>query len=72
VFPDAGWEISYLGPTTYQINMSSASLDRMRQRYPEQSEQMEQVAERFRTLEPLLTNGRVHAPFWEVHATRVD
>jgi SAM-dependent methyltransferase len=72
VFPDAGWEISYMGPTTYQINMSSESFDRMRQRYPEQAEQMEQVAERFRTFEPWLTNGRVHAPFWEVHATRVD
>ena len=26
VFPDAGWEITYLGPTTYQINMSVGSL----------------------------------------------
>jgi SAM-dependent methyltransferase len=72
VFPEAGWEITYLGPTTYQINMSSEGFDRMRQRYPEHAAQMEQVAERFRTFEPWLANGRVHAPFWEVHATRVD
>jgi hypothetical protein len=30
------------------------------------------VADRFRTIEPWLTDGRAHAPFWEVHATRVD
>jgi hypothetical protein len=72
VFPDAGWEITYLGPTTYQINMSSENFDRMVQRNPEQAEQMTPVAERFRAMEPWLTNGRVHAPFWEVHATRVD
>jgi hypothetical protein len=27
--------------------------------------------ERFRAMEPWLKGGRVHAPFWEVHATRV-
>jgi SAM-dependent methyltransferase len=72
VFPDAGWAITYLGPTTYQINMSSENFDRMVQRDPERAEQMKPVAERFRTMEPWLTDGRVHAPFWEVHATRVD
>jgi len=30
------------------------------------------LLERFRVMEPWLVNGRVHAPFWEVHATRVD
>ena len=72
VFPDAGWEITYLGPTTYQINMTSENFEQMLQRYPERAEQLRPVAERFRTFEPWLTDGRVHAPFWEVHATRVD
>jgi SAM-dependent methyltransferase len=72
VFPDAGWDITYLGPTTYQINMSAANLDDMLRRAPERAEEMQSVAERFRAIEPWLTDGRVHAPFWEVHATRVD
>jgi SAM-dependent methyltransferase len=72
VFPDAGWDITYLGPTTYQINMSSDNLDEMLRRAPERAEEMKSVAERFRAIEPWLTEGRVHAPFWEVHATRVD
>jgi hypothetical protein len=32
----------------------------------------QKLLERFRAMEPWLVNGRVHAPFWEVHATRVD
>jgi hypothetical protein len=28
--------------------------------------------ERLRVIEPWLTDGRVHMPFWEVHARRVD
>ena len=73
VFPDAGWEITYLGPTTYQVNMSSENFDRDdAARNPEMAEQMKPMMERFRAMEPWLTNGRVHAPFWEVHATRLD
>ena len=72
VFPDAGWEITYLGPTTYQINMSSENFDQMLKRAPERAEEMKSVAERFHAIEPWLTDGRVHAPFWEVHATRLD
>jgi SAM-dependent methyltransferase len=72
VFPDAGWEITYLGPTTYQINMSLANFDEMLRRAPERAEEMKSVAERFRAIEPWITNGRVHAPFWEVHATRIS
>ncbi|UMB67798.1 class I SAM-dependent methyltransferase [Mycobacterium paraterrae] len=72
VFPDAGWELTYLGPTTYQINMSAENFDDMLRRAPERAEEMKSVAERFRAIEPWLTDGRVHAPFWEVHATRID
>ncbi len=72
VFPDAGWEITYLGPTTYQTNLSLESIEMMAARTPEMADQIEPMLERFRVMEPWLTNGRVHAPFWEMHATRVD
>jgi hypothetical protein len=41
-------------------------------RSPEMADQIKPLADRFRTIEPWLTNGLVYAPFWEVHATRVD
>lgn len=72
VFPDAGWEISYLGPTTYQINLSGETFEMMLARNPDQAEQIKPIQERFKIIEPWLTNGRAHAPFWECHATRVD
>ena len=72
VFPDAGWEITHLGPTTYQVNMSVETLEMMLARNPDMAEQMQPLLERFRIIEPWLTNGRAHAPFWEMHATRVD
>jgi SAM-dependent methyltransferase len=72
VFPDAGWQISYLGPTTYQVNISAESIELMAARNPDMADQIEDLMKRFRAIEPWLTNGRVHAPFWEMHATRVD
>jgi hypothetical protein len=36
------------------------------------ADQMQTFMDLFRAIEPWLVNGRVHAPFWEVHATRVD
>jgi SAM-dependent methyltransferase len=71
VLPGAGWEITYLGPTTYQINMSSETFDLMLARNPDAAEQIKPLAERFRIIEPWLEDGRAHAPFWEVHATRL-
>jgi PHP family Zn ribbon phosphoesterase len=61
-----------LGPTTYLINMSVESLELMLARNPEMADQMKPLVERFRIIEPWLTNGRAHAPFWEMHATRMD
>ena len=72
VFPDAGWEITYLGPTTYLINMSAQTIDMMIERNPDMADQAQPMLEWFRATEPWLVNGRVHAPFWECHATRVD
>lgn len=72
VLPPAGWEITYLGPTTYLVNMSVETIEMMAARNPDMAEQSSALLERFRAMEPWLVNGRVHAPFWEVHATRVD
>lgn len=72
VLPLGGWEISYLGPTTYLINTSVEQIEAMAARNPELADRVEEVLEQFRLMEPWLVDGRVHAPFWEVHATRVD
>jgi SAM-dependent methyltransferase len=72
VFPDAGWEITYLGPTTYVINMSVETLEMMLARNPEAADQVKPLIERFRIIEPWLTNGRAYASFWAMHATRLD
>ena len=72
VFPAAGWEISYLGPTTYQGNVSVETFEMTAARNPEMADQMNPLLERLRVIEPWLVNGRVHMPFWEMHATRVD
>ncbi|MFY9768373.1 MAG: class I SAM-dependent methyltransferase [Mycobacterium sp.] len=72
VFPDAGWEITYLWPTTYQVNVSVEAFDQMIARNPDKAEQIKPAAERFRLIESWLPNGRAYAPFWEMHATRVD
>jgi SAM-dependent methyltransferase len=69
---DGGWEITYMGPTTYQINVSVDTFEMMAARNPDMAEQMQPLLERFRVIEPWLVNGRAHAPFWEVHATRAD
>ncbi|OBG92616.1 methyltransferase [Mycobacterium sp. E3251] len=72
VLPLGGWEITYLGPTTYLVNMSVEQIEMMAARNREMADQIEELLEQFRLMEPWLVNGRVHAPFWEVHATRVD
>ena len=71
VLPVGGWEITYLGTTTYQVNMSVATIEMMAARNPDMTEDVQTLLDRFRAMEPWLVNGRVHAPFWEVHATRV-
>jgi hypothetical protein len=70
--PAGGWNITYLGPTTYQANISIEAFQIMAARNPELAENLEPLVEQLRIIEPLLIDGRVHAPFWEVHATRID
>ena len=72
VLPAGGWEITYLGTTTYQINISAEQIEMMAERNPDMADQVEDMRKRFRSMEPWLVNGRVHAPFWEMHATRAD
>ena len=72
VLPAGGWEITYLGPTTYQGNISLETFEMMAARNPDMADEMKPLVERLRVIEPWLTDGRVHMPFWEVHARRVD
>jgi SAM-dependent methyltransferase len=72
VFPNAGWEITYLWLTTYQVNLSVEAFDMMIARNPDKAEQFESERERFQLIQSWLPNGRAHGPFWEMHATRVD
>ncbi|ORB91925.1 MULTISPECIES: class I SAM-dependent methyltransferase [Mycobacterium] len=72
VLPVGGWVITYLGPTSYQINLSVESIEMMAARNPDMADEVRPMLERFRAMEPWLVGGRVHAPFWEVHATRLD
>jgi SAM-dependent methyltransferase len=72
VLPEGGWNITYLGPTTYQGNISTETFEMMAARNPEFAEGMGTLVERIRIIEPWLVDGLVHMPFWEVHATRVD
>ncbi|MCA2322547.1 class I SAM-dependent methyltransferase [Mycobacterium intracellulare] len=72
VLPDAGWDITYLGTTTYQVNISAESIELMAARNPDMADEAAKLLERFRAMEPWLDGSRVYAPFWEVHATRVD
>ena len=72
VFPAAGWEITYLWPTTYEVNISVEAFDMMIARNPEKAEELKPQVERFRMVQSWLPNGRAHAPFGEMHATRLD
>lgn len=72
LLPGAGWQITYLGPTTYRVNVSVAGFEAMIEANPDAPPRIRQITERLRAIEPFLDGGLVHAPFWEVHATRVD
>ena len=43
----------------------------MAARNPDTAYEMNQLLERMRVIEPWLINGRIHMPFWELHASRV-
>ena len=70
--PAGGWQITYLGPTTYQVNVSVAGFEAMQQGNPDPPPRLRAIVQRLRVIEPLLDGELVHAPFWEIHATRID
>ena len=72
LLPAAGWNITYFGPTTYQGNVSVEAFEMLAARNPDFGDEMRPLLERLRIVEPWLVDGRLHMPFWEVHATRVD
>ncbi|WP_430331229.1 class I SAM-dependent methyltransferase [Rhodococcus sp. ACT016] len=72
ILPAGGWDLTYLGPTTYQSNISVDAIQAMAAANPDISENFEPLLERLRIIEPLLTDGIAHLPFWQVHATRID
>ena len=71
-FRPVGREITYLGPTTYQGDVIVETFVMMAARNPDMADEMNPLLERLRVIEPWLVDGRVHMPFWEVHATRID
>lgn len=72
LLPAAGWQISYLGPTSYLVNVSAAGFEAQVAANPAAPPRIRQIAQRLSAIEPYLDGQLVHAPFWEVHATRVD
>src|SRR6201992_4123931 len=50
VLPLGGWEITYLGPTTYQVNMSAETIELMSARNPDMAEQARGVLGPIRAL----------------------
>jgi SAM-dependent methyltransferase len=70
--PSNGWQITYLGTTTCQVNITVDAVQTMIERNPDLADKLRLTAERLRAMEPWLANGRAHAPYWEVHARRTD
>lgn len=69
---NAGWNITYFEPTTYQQNLDITVLEKVATLKPEIGAALGPMLERFRTIGSWLTDGRAHAPIWEVHATRIN
>ncbi|MEB3022535.1 class I SAM-dependent methyltransferase [[Mycobacterium] crassicus] len=70
--PAGGWRIDYLGPTSYLVNVSAAGFAAQVEQNPAAPPRIQAIAQRLAVIEPLLDGQLVHAPFWEIHATRVD
>lgn len=70
--PAGGWHIDYLGPTSYLVNVSAAGFAAQVERNPAAPPRIRAIAQRLAVIEPLMDGQLAHAPFWEVHATRID
>ncbi|WP_457214077.1 class I SAM-dependent methyltransferase [Mycobacteroides abscessus] len=70
LLPEHGWQITYLGTNTY---LGSIAVAAMAETNPQVAESLNsEMFAPLKAIAPFLTDGRVHFPFWEVHATRVD
>lgn len=72
LLPESGWAVTYLGATTNEVNACIESFEEAAEGNPDLSADLLAMVERLRVIESWLIDGRAHAPFWEVHATRVD
>lgn len=70
--PAGGWRIDYLGPTSYLVNVRAAGFAAQVEQNPDAPPRIRAIAQRLAVIEPLLDGQLVHAPFWEIHATRID
>lgn len=70
--PAGGWQIDYLGPTSYLVNVSAAAFAAQVGQNPAAPPRIRAIAERLAVIEPLMDGSLAHAPFWEIHATRID
>ncbi|OBF29213.1 class I SAM-dependent methyltransferase [Mycobacterium sp. ACS4331] len=69
-----GWQVDFLGPTTYLGNTAGFTAPPgppPGDTPTERSAEMEKMAERMAVILPLIDDGLVHLPFTVVHATRV-
>lgn len=79
ILPASGWQIDYLGPTTYLANTSAFDAqwddvpEHMREQYSAEAlKQMRELTSRVAAVATLIDDNRVHLPFSVVHAHRVN
>jgi SAM-dependent methyltransferase len=70
LLPETGWQVTYLGTTTYVGSISVTGMEHVDS--GEDDVINDAMFAPLRAIEPFLVNGRVHFPFWEVHARRMN
>jgi SAM-dependent methyltransferase len=70
LLPETGWQVTYLGTTTYIGTISVTSTEHVDRSDGDAIN--DAMFAPLRAIEPHLVNGRVHFPFWEVHARRMN
>lgn len=71
LLPETGWQLVYLGTSTYIGTVSVTAMEGM-DSGSEVDVMFAEMLAPLKAVEPYLVDGRVHYPFWEVHAIRVD
>lgn len=70
LLPETGWQTTYLGTTTYVGTISVTAMEQVSRGDGDAIN--DAMFAPLRAIEPFLVNGRVHFPFWEVHARRMN